>query len=209
MVSVKKQYASSALGRWIDSDQLLKRFPVKAQGDVKIDTVEVTETMAVMDLYRYGSVAWTPAGTYVRLYVGKELMMSNTRMEYLTNLPLLQEATGTVLIAGLGLGLIVRELLLKEDVDFIHVVEKNADVVKLVGSSFGKGDIVHFFTDDIYTWKPEMQYDTIYFDIWPDMNYPAIAAKKLKDKYRPYLAKGGRMWAWREVPRAKKKAVHA
>jgi predicted membrane-bound spermidine synthase len=68
-------------------------------------------------------------------------------------------------------------------VEHVTVVEREPDVIALVGPVFatqlasGRLEIVEA---DIFSWRPPrgVRYDTIYFDIWPDIavgNLPAIA----------------------------------
>lgn len=109
-------------------------------------------------------------GDYVKLYVGNELMMSDTPMERTTNSEFVRKANGRVLIAGLGVGLIVNAILEKTEVTEVIVVEKYDDVISIVAPKFNNNTlkIIH---SDIFDYKPlkSEKFDTIYFDIWPDI----------------------------------------
>jgi len=111
---------------------------------------------------------YVPPGDYVQLYVKGQLMMSDTRMEKVTNYEFLSAASGDVLIAGLGIGMVLRPLLQDPKVTSITVVEKYQDVIDLVKVDSPKLNII---CADIFDWKPAKgtKYHTIYFDIWPDI----------------------------------------
>lgn len=118
---------------------------------------------------RAGGLAYTdPKKTYTKLLVDGELMMSDTQMERTTNLGFLWEATGDVLIAGLGIGLVLHPLVAKPEVRSVTVIEKYPDVIALVGRTVPRG--VDIICADIFDWRPKKgtKFDTIYFDIWPD-----------------------------------------
>lgn len=109
-------------------------------------------------------------GKYVRLFVDKELMMSDTNMERISNEEFVRKANGRVFIAGLGIGMIIHALKEKVDngeVTELVVMEKYQDVIDLV-SPYLEGIPVKIVCDDILTYKPTKEdvFDTIYFDIW-------------------------------------------
>jgi predicted membrane-bound spermidine synthase len=112
---------------------------------------------------------YVPAGQYVRLLIDGSLVMSDTLMEQSSHLSFVYSARGDVLIAGLGIGMCVLAILDKENVDSVTVVEKNEDVIELIGQyiQHEKLTIIH---GDIFEWKPDkgVKYDTIWFDIWSD-----------------------------------------
>jgi spermidine synthase len=129
-------------------------------------------------------------GHYVQLKVGGYLVMSDTPMERRTNAYAVQSATGDVLIGGLGLGMIIIPMITKPEVTSITVVEKEPDVVCLV-----QPQLVQYLTDkygqsvaaklkvlvaDILEWTPPkgQKWDTIYFDIWPDICLDALPEMK-------------------------------
>lgn len=111
-------------------------------------------------------------GTYAQLFVRNQLVMSDTLMERQTNMRVVQRATGRVLIAGLGLGMILHPILAKPDVTHVTVLEKEQDVIDLVGPSLaGYGDRLTIIHADAFTWRaPKGEtWDGIYFDIWPEI----------------------------------------
>lgn len=139
-------------------------------------------------------------GTYCTLYWGNgnrsEIMMSDTWLERYTNAELLQQASGDILIAGLGIGLVVVPLCNNDKVWHVTVVESNLDVVHLVLPYINHTKL-SLVVADIFTWNPEQKYDTIYFDIWATIcgdNYPET--KELHKRYKKWLKNGGWMQSW-------------
>lgn len=126
-------------------------------------------------------------GTYAVLYNNGSVIMSDTWLERYTNLDIIREANGHVLIAGLGVGLILTRILDKPDVESVTVVELSVDVISLVAPHYVHPKL--WITNaDIYKWQTEEKYDTIYFDIWGDIsgdNYEET--KVLHKRYRRNL----------------------
>lgn len=125
------------------------------------------------------------AGKYVKLLIDDEVVMSDTTMEKMTNANFIYNAYGDVLIAGLGLGLIINPLLEKEEVTSITIIEKNQNVIDLVGPYYNNPKI-NIINGDIFTWKPPKgkKWDTIYFDIWSDRCSDNI--KEMKTLHRRF-----------------------
>jgi len=128
-------------------------------------------------------------GDYVRLHVNGELMMTDTGMERISNKPFMDAAHGTVMVAGLGVGLVLNTILKKESVNRVVVVEKYQDVIDLVGPVF-RNEKLEIVCADINEYATEEKFDVIYFDIWPEIgtqNLPEI--KALHKKFRRNLNK--------------------
>lgn len=151
---------------------MVEVLPPLQHGIAKVEHFEVSEDDSRWSYMRRGD--GVPAGKYARLYVGGTLMMSDTNMEHRTNRHAVNCATGDVLIAGLGLGMIVLPIAAKQNVTSVTVVEKYLDVIEGVGRKLfpamgldsSKLTICH---GDIMAWRPPkgVKYDCIYFDIWP------------------------------------------
>ena len=121
---------------------------------------------------------YVPEGRYVRLFVGPQLVMSDTPMELRSNRDAVHHAHGDVLIGGLGLGVITLPILCKPDVRSVTVIERSPDVVALVvphlqrwpGVSPGKLAVV---LGDVHRWAPRRagtrlttRYDYVYLDVY-------------------------------------------
>lgn len=141
------------------------------------------------------------AGDYVKLGINGQLMMSDTPFERRTNEDFIQNAKGHVMIAGLGIGLILEALkpkIASGEVKDIVVYEKYQDVIDLVGPLYDDMPLT-IKCEDILTYRPPKgeSYDTIYFDIWPD-----VGTDNLKDmallhqRWKMRKSKGGWMNSW-------------
>jgi spermidine synthase len=131
---------------------------------------------------------------YARLIIRGKLYMTDAEFERWTNVDFVQAAKGDVLIAGLGIGLILDPIIPKST--SVTVIEREPDVIKLVSPHFPSVKVVEA---DIEKWEPPKgtKYDTIYFDIWPDIcEGDLMIAKRLHSKFRKYLRKGGWMRSW-------------
>jgi hypothetical protein len=110
---------------------------------------------------------FVPAGAYTKLTRRNTIVMSDTPDEIRDHLGFIQRAHGRLLIAGLGLGVVLKAVLQKPTVESVTVVEQSQDVINLVWPSAieRRATLVH---DDIFTWKPPKgaRYDFAWFDIW-------------------------------------------
>jgi spermidine synthase len=187
-----------------------KVIPPGALGNVKIEHFEVgtkdasfSALRAAINPWRSDSVA---EGKYVRLFVGHSLMMSDTSMEKRSNMGVIYNSHGNVLIAGLGIGMVLLPILENPEVTSVTVIEKYADVVALVEPPIRKaaGDNASkltVITADIFDWAPPkgQKWDTIYFDIWADIctdNLDDMA--KLHKKFARRKTPGAWMYSWQK-----------
>ena len=180
---------------------------VATQGVAKITRFHISEDEARMynirTLMSYGSgIERVDSGDYVRLHVNGMLMMSDTRMEKITNTEFIKNAHGEVMIAGLGIGLILENLIpLYEsgEVTRIVVYEKYQDVIDLVAHRYMDRLPLEVRCEDIMTYKPqkEEKYDTLYFDIWPDVNEKNLDdIKVLHNRWKSHKKKGAWIGSW-------------
>lgn len=172
--------------------------PPAEHGLAKIDHYEVSKWESQMSSLR-GGLSYCYEGKYARLLVGGRLMMSDTRMEHMTNYEVVRMARGNVMVAGLGLGMILHPILSKESVTSVTVVEKYADVIALVGPSVQHPKLT-IVNADIFSWKPAKgtKFDCLYFDIWADQSTDDLESmRKLHCRFRPYKHVDGWMESWR------------
>lgn len=174
--------------------------PVQAgeQGLARITKFEISEEDSRRTALRAAAGhpgAYVRPGSYTKLHVGGQLMMSDTTMERRTNHAFVCHAHGRVLVAGLGIGLILEAVLAKPEVETVTVIEKYQDVVYLVAPSYldRYADKLTVICADIFAWRPVpkcMTYNVIYFDIWPDItrcNLPDMG--RLHRAFRRHLDK--------------------
>lgn len=163
---------------------LTVRFPEMAAlipegrvGSAEVKHLIMTEKMSQATLFRAmfnnASCEHIAPGKYAQLYVDDKLMMSDTTAEKMANSKFVSHARGRVLIAGLGLGMILYPTLVKPNVTNITVVEINKDVIDLIQPHVrtfpGANKKLEIINNDIYDYEPpNVKFDTIYFDIWPE-----------------------------------------
>ena len=186
--------------------------PDGERGLWKISTFTLTDDdvwLANMRALRDGTPEWVcNPGTYKRLTHKKRgCIMSNTRMEIITAREAYDEATGRVLINGLGLGMVLEGVLAKPDVTFVRVIEFDEDVIALVGPHFANDPRVEIVHADAYEYKPgkDERFDYVWHDIWDDVspdNLPLMA--KLCRKYGRKATKQG-VWSRKQARREQRR----
>ena len=180
------------------------------KGKVEISTYEFLSKnnplYNLRSLFDDGGLTRMADGKYVRLIVDNELMMSDTQMEKRSNQAFVMHAHGRVLIAGLGIGLILHNLITptKDPYEIckgggssitsgkiteVIVIEKSQDLIDLVSPYF-KHDKIKIIQGDIFEWKPNKgeKFNTIYFDIWPDINTDNLEEiRKLHNRFKGFV----------------------
>lgn len=180
------------------------------KGLVKLKKYTVNSEEAMWHNLRFlrggDSIFCISPGEYIKLIIDGQLYMSDTEMERRTNYEFMQEARGDIMIAGLGIGLILYNLIPKikdGTVKSITVYEKYQDVIDLVEpvirQQLPEGFDFKVLLEDILIYKPPSteKYDTIYFDIWPNItsdNYGDMVL--LHSRWKNRKRKGGWMGSW-------------
>ena len=186
--------------------------PDGEKGDWQISTFTLTGSDVMMANMRYlcdgnPEMVCHP-GTYRRLTHKKRgCIMSNTRMEVITAQEAYNDATGRVLINGLGLGMVLEGVLAKPDVTYVRVIEFDADVIALVAPHFANDPRVEIVHADAYEYKPAKgeKFDYVWHDIWDDIsadNLPLMA--KLCRKYGRIATKQG-VWSRKQARREQRR----
>lgn len=145
--------------------------PVGIKGPYRIERKEIKrDRLNMMIEMLNGGGRYTPEGTYTFLYRGNTLVMSDTPDEKRDHYSAVRMAKGNCLIAGLGIGMVLNAVALKESVIHIDVIEISQEVIDLVSSHYANlypGKIT-FHCASIFDWKPPKGtvYDMAWFDIW-------------------------------------------
>lgn len=125
-------------------------------------------------------------GLYTRLYHGHvtNVIMSDTPDEVQDHLEPMYQAHGRVLINGLGIGMVLKAVLLKPEVTSVDVVELEADVISLVAPSYDDPRVtIHHANAFDIQWPVGTTWDVAWHDIWPTMctdHLPEMATLKRK-----------------------------
>jgi len=127
-------------------------------------------------------------GDFTRLLRNNKTIMTDTKSEIADHREPVRRASGNVLIAGLGLGVVLQACLLKEEVEKATVIELSTDVIDLVAPHYTErfGSRFEVINADIFNWKPPKgeRYNMAWYDIWDNIcgdNYEGM--KELHRKF--------------------------
>lgn len=145
-------------------------------------------------------------GTYAQLIEhfpngGSCLWMANTPMERRTNQEFQDAAHGDVLIFGLGIGMIIPDLLSNKRVRSITIVELEQEIIDFVGQHFQHPRIT-IIQGDARSYTGTRSFDTVYYDIWPELcvdNLDEMAQFRLSAAETGLLKSGGWVGCWSET----------
>lgn len=104
----------------------------------------------------------------------RTLWMSVTPMERESQFFHAIAASGHTVIMGLGMGMLLYNVIRKEEVIQVTVVEKNPEVVELLPEitdfeNWEGAEKVEFVIEDARKWKPNSTVDVLLVDIWPNL----------------------------------------
>lgn len=144
--------------------------PDGVSGDWQIKTFSISKADYDFSKLRAafkGGRGIIPIGDYKELRRAGTIVMSNTPDEIRDFSSFVHGASGRILVNGLGLGVLLKALLLKDDITEVTVIEKSKDVIKLVADSI-KDKRVTIINADAFEYKPPKgkQYDCVWHDIW-------------------------------------------
>lgn len=159
------------------------------------------------------------AGMYTRLLVDGVLWMSDTPTEVrdhdyiddaMTEVWAYDSEMPSMLIVGLGLGLVLRRVIMTYEIPEIDVVERDSRVIAAVGEHYQELAAQHevslrIHQADINDWRPPRSacWDLGFFDIWANIDMadlPEVA--RLRRRFRPRLS---RFEAWAQKERIAQK----
>lgn len=147
-------------------------------------------------------------GKYKRLtHKNRGVIMSNTPMEVSTAYEAYANATGKVLITGLGMGMVLEGILSKPDVTYVRVIEKEQDVIDLVAPHFKNDPRVEIICADAYIYKPAKgeRFDYAWHDIWDDICVDNLKLMSKLSRHYMHYAKVQGFWSRKEARREKRR----
>jgi hypothetical protein len=164
----------------------LNDIPEKSLGKWKISSSTLEETQAacmqleLMHTFLSFPELSIPPGEYKRLCTDDEVMMSDTRAEISGHYDLFNNASGRILINGLGLGIAAWIVDKIPEVDEIWIQEIDADIIELIKPSITRNALkVKLFQGDAF--YPDFshpafntKFDYIWNDIWPSYSHENI-----------------------------------
>ena len=163
--------------------------------EISNEQSQITYLRSIHEPYRRGYIK---PGKYVKLLYRGQCVMSNSTDEIKDHLDFIKNATGDILITGLGLGVCIHGLINENKYNKITVIEKSKEVIDLCGNQFKQHKNIEIIHADAMTYQipSEANYDCVWHDIWFDIDaihYPLI--KKLKSKFKDHAKWQG---AWCE-----------
>lgn len=161
------------------TDDMAVEVPEGTRGSVTVERFTV-EAQSLENMRLAFDGRGCRPGTYTRLLRNGHLWMSDTTAERRDHIgPALAIRAGgveSVLIGGLGLGMILRVALTTPGVRTVDVVEIDQDVVDLVGPHYEKmaadvGVDLRLHRDDLFThrWPTGSRWDVAWFDVWENL----------------------------------------
>jgi len=176
--------------------------PEGQSGDWRVEKFTISEEEAKFDRLR-AAISFSnrgrgvDPGNYTRLFCRGVLVMSDTPAEIMDHRYFINVAIGNVLINGLGLGVVVKGVLLKDSVGKVIVNEISEDVIRLV-APYIKDDRVTINHADAFTWRPDgLRFNSVWHDIWNDICSDNLEEmKKLHRRYGHYLQKPSYQGSW-------------
>jgi len=128
-------------------------------------------------------------------------IMQDSYAEYREHQQLWDNATGDVLIGGLGIGMVHQKLIDNPNVTSVTIIENSQDVIDLVWEHCAKDETFTLITADIETWEiPEdSHWDYGWFDTWLVDNPMNMRQYKelMYEKYGDYVTTMGN---WESIP---------
>lgn len=174
------------------------KLPIE-KGGISIDKVVISNKRATAENFSFvisgkGDQV-VSAGSYVTLIMDGRVMMSDTDAEKMSNYAFIKKANGRVLIAGLGIGMLLHNILDKSEVKSVTVIENNSDLIDIVAPMFAHKKLT-VIDADIFEWSTNgLKYDCIYFDIWSTVDTDNLSdIKKLHNKYKSKVNRDNSDW---------------
>jgi spermidine synthase len=108
--------------------------------------------------------------TFTRLKRGSTLVMSDTPAEMRDHTAPVRKATGSCLINGLGIGMVLQGVLAKDTVTDVTVVEISQDLIDLVAPHYATSRLTVICADALEYMPPKgKRYQMVWHDIWDDI----------------------------------------
>jgi len=95
----------------------------------------------------------------------EEVVMSDTPAEISDHIDFINEASGDVLVTGLGIGMVASALAKKNNVRSITVIEASEDVINLVAPHL-ESEKITVIHADAFKYEPDKHFDFAWHDIW-------------------------------------------
>lgn len=144
------------------------------------------------------------------IHIGGETVMTDEPGELRKHLAFVRAARGDVLVTGLGLACVVRGLQCSPRVRSITVVERDADVIRLVWPHTSHDRVTLIEADaNEFLCETSQRWDCAWHDIWTDRDGGELHLAVAHQRLMIYAARSvGFQGAW-AFPRAHRRALRA
>jgi hypothetical protein len=163
--------------------------PEAARGPWRIERFTISAADAERDAVRglfSGTRRHVRPGTYTALkHEHRGVVMSDTPDEMRDHYAAVRHARGHVLINGLGIGMVLANVLRQPGVERVTVVEIDPDVIALVGPHY-VNERVQIVQHDAYSFTPSKgeRFGAVWHDIWDSICTDNLdGMTRLKRKY--------------------------
>jgi spermidine synthase len=125
-----------------------------------------------------------------------ELVMEDSLRELRRHLPIWMNASGRVLVTGLGLGCVVRGLLASPAVEHITVVELDRHIIRVVGHEFQSNRRVRLVHGDALkvSFRGE-KFDWAWHDLWTEDKSLQLMHGRVMQRFKKQVSRQG-AWAF-------------
>jgi len=141
--------------------------PEGSIGDWEIKTVEASRDNVGSHSMRHRKPVMNHHDTYQSLLHHGHVVMSDSPTDLNDYDSFVDIAFGSVLVTGLGLGVLPRLLLMSDDISNVTVIERSSDVINLISPHIKdiRFNVVHA---DAFEWMPEknVSFDFAWHNIW-------------------------------------------
>ena len=170
--------------------------PDGKSGEWEVSSFKVKEREFSQVLSYFKTGRSVPGGIYKRLLRNKQVVMSNTPDEIRDFRYFLNQAEGNILINGLGIGVLVKALIQKENVQAITIIENSKDVIRLSGPTYSSNPKVTIIHADCFTWQSPKgkRYNAVWHDIWDTISSDNL--EEMKKLHRKYGRKADYQESW-------------
>ena len=143
-------------------DEYNDKINIKKSGDYEVK--EVDSLKGIINYYMY-SKEGTIDKKILELHGPQHIWMRLTPYEIQASYFPIKMAKGRVGVVGLGLGYVVQEIAVKEEVEEVIVYEISKDIIDIYNSNFKENKKIKIINKDAYKAEPE-KFDFFYVDIY-------------------------------------------
>ena len=142
-----------------------------------------------MSFKRINMTVDKPKSEHLMLFYNNDSIMSNSKDESKEHEKFWENATGDVLITGLGLGFCHANLINNPNITSVTIIEKYQEVIDLTWDNCIRDDRFKLIHADANTWEIEGHWNCIWIDHWVhnmSEDTEEEFVKSMAEKYGPH-----------------------